>query len=61
MGGIMTVIEIAIPIIAVIIASINYRIGFNNGIKTMEDRVLNADNLDELKGMIKAKYNYLKQ
>lgn len=57
----MTVIEIVIPIIAGICAAITHRIGFNNGIKTMEDRILNADNLDDLKGMIKAKYNYLKQ
>ena len=57
----MTVIEIVVPIIAGICAAITYRIGFNNGIKTMEDRVLNADNLDELKGMINAKYNYPKQ
>lgn len=57
----MTVIEIIIPIIAGICAAITHRIGFNNGIKTMEDRVLNADNLDDLKGMIKAKYNYPKQ
>lgn len=53
----MTVIEIIILIIADICAAITYRIGFNNGIKTMEDRVLNADNLNDLKGMIKAKYN----
>lgn len=57
----MTVIEIVIPIIAGICAAITHRIGFNNGIKTMEDRILNADNLDDLKGMIKAKYNHLKQ
>ena len=57
----MAVIEIVIPIIAGICAAITHRIGFNNGIKVMEDRILNADNLDELKGMIKAKYNYQKQ
>ena len=57
----MIVIEILIPIIAGICAAITYRIGFNNGIKTMEDMVLNADNLDDLQRMIKAKYNYLKR
>ena len=56
----MTVIEIVIPIIGGICAAIAHKIGFNNGIKTMEDRILNADNLNDLKGMIKAKYNYLK-
>ena len=57
----MTVIEIIIPIIAGICAAITHRIGFNNVIKTMEDIVLSADNLNDLKGMIKAKYNYPKQ
>ena len=49
----MTVIEIIIPIIAGIAAAITYRIGFNSGIKTMEDRILNSDNLNDLKGTIK--------
>ena len=57
----MTVIQIIMPIIAGICAAITHRIGFNSGIKSMEDRILNADNLDSLKGMIKAKYNYPKQ
>ena len=53
----MTVIDIVIPIIAGICAAITHRIGFNDGFKTMEDIVLSADNLNDLKGMIKAKYN----
>lgn len=57
----MTVIEIVIPIIAGICAAITHRIGFNNGIKTMEDIVLSSDNLNDLKSMIKAKYNCPKQ
>jgi hypothetical protein len=57
----MTAIEIIIPIVAGIAAAITHRIGFNNGIKTMEDIVLSADNLNDLKGMIKAKYNCPKQ
>ena len=57
----MTVIEIIIPVVAGIAAAITHRIGFNNGIKTMEDIVLSADDLNNLKGMIKAKYNRPKQ
>lgn len=57
----MTAIEIIIPIVVGIVAAITHRIGFNSGIKTMEDMVLSADNLNDLKGMIKAKYNRPKQ
>lgn len=57
----MTAIEIIFPIVAGITAAITYRIGFNSGIKTMEDMVLSADNLNDLKGIIKAKYNRPKQ
>lgn len=57
----MTAIEIIIPIVVGIAAAITHRIGFNSGIKTMEDMVLSADNLNDLKGMIKAKYNRPKQ
>ena len=53
----MTIIEIIIPIVAGICAAITHRIGFTNGIKTMEDIVLSSDDLNDLKSMIKAKYN----
>ncbi len=48
---------IIMPLIAGIAAAITYRIGFNNGVKVMEDRIMETDDYSTMRGMINAKYN----